>query len=352
MSPFDRLGVAVLACGLLTAAGLWHSSARQYRRSPLPLLLPMLRLALWSRNRTMVLVALGTGAGYLLRPVVPALQGFLPPFPPPLVLGIVLPVLAAFAVPPTVLLLTPSGVAGSAMLMQLVQSLRPLRVVGLLRDHTRELGFSRDEIRSGDLRTHERRWRAVVRPLMDVVPIVVIDTRAATGPMVAEIGWMLLPERSGKAVFLVGPQGECPGIDAAVEKAPPGSVLHEVRRDRLRCVPAARVVAAVRQLLDLRESQVCGGNRGFGGPARCTDCGRPMQKLDLARSGSVAYSATEWQTGVRVAEECRECGTTFCQDCAPARPARCSCGADPETVRVEGGAHYRGSMRLIKVRYL
>ena len=85
---------------------------------------------------------------------------------------------------------------------------------------------------------------------------------------------------------------------------------------------------------------------------QCEVCGRRMQKVQAGR-GYVVIFAEERVTGTGTAEECWECGRLYCDQCYPSRPPNtCVCGKGREAVRNIGGVVYKGSLRLIKVRYL
>lgn len=84
----------------------------------------------------------------------------------------------------------------------------------------------------------------------------------------------------------------------------------------------------------------------------CEVCGRRMQKIAVGK-GSMALSMAELRSGeVGPAEECRECERVYCTQCYQSRPNKCVCGINQDAVRIEGSTVYKGSLFLIKVRYL
>jgi hypothetical protein len=86
---------------------------------------------------------------------------------------------------------------------------------------------------------------------------------------------------------------------------------------------------------------------------KCETCSHEMQVLDFAGRGAVTLSRDEMASGVAQAEQCWECGRVYCAECYPSRPPNtCVCGRGRDAVRHIGGTVYRGSLRLVKVRYV
>jgi len=83
----------------------------------------------------------------------------------------------------------------------------------------------------------------------------------------------------------------------------------------------------------------------------CEGCGCEMQLMGLGQLGGVFMGREEMFHGYGVAEQCRECGRLYCASCYPQRGRACVCGRGAAKVHRERGAVYRGSLRLIKVRY-
>jgi len=57
-------------------------------------------------------------------------------------------------------------------------------------------------------------WKEIVRRLVDIVPVVVVDTRIPGDSLKHETGLMLDPKRVSKAIFIVGENGEKPALEA------------------------------------------------------------------------------------------------------------------------------------------
>jgi len=85
----------------------------------------------------------------------------------------------------------------------------------------------------------------------------------------------------------------------------------------------------------------------------CETCSHQMQVLGFLGRGSVMLSAEDLASGIGQAEQCRECGRLYCAECYPSRPPNtCVCGRGRDAVRHVGGTVYRGSLQLVKVRYV
>jgi len=87
---------------------------------------------------------------------------------------------------------------------------------------------------------------------------------------------------------------------------------------------------------------------------KCETCSRRMQTLESgAMRCGIMLTREELFSGIGGAEQCWECGRAYCDHCYPARPRNsCVCGQGRDAVRDIGGTVYRGSLRLVKVRYL
>jgi hypothetical protein len=147
-------------------------------------------------------------------------------FTPILILGAPVPlgvtaVMAAVALvpllrltlPPAILFLAGSGERGNVLLFRLHRSASPLRVVALL-DHHR-MGVLGQMIRLDLMRTTtENMWKSMVHRLMDIAPVIVIDTVQRTGPCRYEAFLVSAPERAGRTVFISDEEGRCPSLEA------------------------------------------------------------------------------------------------------------------------------------------
>jgi tetratricopeptide (TPR) repeat protein len=85
----------------------------------------------------------------------------------------------------------------------------------------------------------------------------------------------------------------------------------------------------------------------------CETCSQQMEVFDFSGRGNVMLSAKDLASGIGQAEQCWECGRLYCAECYPSRtPNTCACGRGRDAVRHVGGTVYRGSLRLVKVRYI
>ena len=89
----------------------------------------------------------------------------------------------------------------------------------------------------------------------------------------------------------------------------------------------------------------------LGTEFECDECKRHMKKIGAGK-GNVILSSAEIGLSVGTAEECRECGRTYCDNCFPNRQNICVCGQHQDAVREVDGVMYRGSFLLIKVNYI
>lgn len=105
-----------------------------------------------------------------------------------------------------------------------------------------------------------------------------------------------------------------------------------------------------------RHSERSGGQKRaiHGAPSgqmfSCEACGAKMQKLGSGK-GHIMLSREETFQHIGPAEECHICGRVYCGQCYPSRPNVCLCGQGIGSVTEIDGVIYKGSLRLIKVRY-
>jgi hypothetical protein len=145
---------------------------------------------------------------------------FSPSFETPIRLALATPFIAVcFALllrmlqPPVVLFLTSSSPHAARLLGNINRGLTPLRAVGLL-DPLR-IGFvQRFFIKADNLRTSDPYvWKSLVCRLIDITPIVIIDTRGEAEPVCQETLLMLHPKRVRKALFITDDDGLCRSLE-------------------------------------------------------------------------------------------------------------------------------------------
>jgi hypothetical protein len=115
--------------------------------------------------------------------------------------------------PPVVLFLTSSSPHAGRLLGQINRGLTPLRAVGLLDPH--RVGFvQRLLLKQDNLRTRDPQvWKSLVCRLIDLTPIVIIDSRGEAEPVCQETLLMLHPKRVGKALFITADDGRCRSLE-------------------------------------------------------------------------------------------------------------------------------------------
>jgi hypothetical protein len=118
--------------------------------------------------------------------------------------------------PPSVLLLGTSNGECVRLRHKLERGLYPYRVVVLFDPHAASPSdfslFARNLLEWDNLRTTSGNWRSVVHPLMDMVPIIVMDTRFPTPGVIEEAKRVTTEGLSGKTVLLVGDDGSAPAL--------------------------------------------------------------------------------------------------------------------------------------------
>lgn len=222
----DVIALALPSIVLAMTMYSWYRTARLSGRMPLRVAAWMIGLAWRSRHRYLLCVALGGLALTALYLVASLTMG--DPAHPALLLSVATlssAMLMAVCQPPAIVLLAGSGEATLDLLRSINLAITPLKAVALLEDEHAGV-TQRFRIRSlilgstldpkfNNLRTTDQQlWQSVVHQLVDIAPIVVVDTRDP-GPAVAQETFiMLAPERAGKAVFVVDADGSCPALVA------------------------------------------------------------------------------------------------------------------------------------------
>ena len=85
----------------------------------------------------------------------------------------------------------------------------------------------------------------------------------------------------------------------------------------------------------------------------CETCSHQMQVLSFSSSGNIMLSLEDLASAIGQAERCWECGRLYCAECYPSRPPNtCVCGRGRDAVHHVGATVLRGSLRLVKVRYI
>jgi hypothetical protein len=134
--------------------------------------------------------------------------------------------------PPVALFLGGSSPAAADLLVRINTVLWPLRCVALL-DPVRMHFLQRNAV-GDNLRTRDPRlWKSIVHGLIETTPIVVVDTRKASGPLAQEAFIVLAPAHAAKVAFITGEDRRAPALD--VHRIDP-------RRHALTCVTEEELI--------------------------------------------------------------------------------------------------------------
>lgn len=154
--------------------------------------------------------------------VLSILFGLLQHEPHLVLIAVFFPILALFfyAVPPAAVVLTVSGAEGVKLDRIVDYAMNPLRVVSLLQRNrvAFHLGPSRtfDSFRTG----RYSKWWSVVERLVEIAPLIVMDTRCETDPVKEEVERLITMNMTDKVMFVTGKNGECPVLKTIVETHP------------------------------------------------------------------------------------------------------------------------------------
>ena len=204
------IGCTVALLLLLPQALTWRRTVSLYGRVDRRLIRQMLHLCRYTGHRWIVILSfllIGWIAWITLAgmPVPPGVMAT--------VVAVALVPLLRVTLPPGILFLAGSGQRATGLLSRLHRSAVSLRVVAGL-DY-RWMGPFGGMIRLDITRaTNDSAWRSVVSRLIDIAPLIVIDTVGRTGPCRYEASLVSTPERIGRTVFVCDENGRCPSLEA------------------------------------------------------------------------------------------------------------------------------------------
>lgn len=309
----------VISIGPFAWLGTWVFT----RRCPLRDLPRMLMLVAVSKRgaRTLLVILLAFGIlGYFVFRGAPWGSFFVR-----IELATICGVLMNVTLPPTAIVLANSSEASGSLLEMVAQHLIPLRVVSLL--NGTQLGPHMFVSQDNNFRTiGGESWRPTVHELVEITPLVFVDARSATPPVCDEIRHMAVPQRVGKAVFVIKDDGTAPGLEAAglAPRATP---------------PCYCTVTEVPAVIDSfkRTGRIVPlpPAPGFEWQrTKCAECGKPMSVLAHKTQGPGVAPMTRrllemMNRGVvRGTFYCRTCRRFYCFECSDSAK-RCRCGAEP-----------------------
>ena len=84
--------------------------------------------------------------------------------------------------------------------------------------HYRGMGLDPAGPRFESLRTRAGLWEQTVQDLVGMVPIVILDTRVVSDPVLQEAAWMLQPEQLHKVMFVMDDEGNAPVLESILPK--------------------------------------------------------------------------------------------------------------------------------------
>jgi hypothetical protein len=174
------------------------------------------------------------GFTVIFKPIWTSLSDILPPIPLGFVLAGVIAFVGYSCLPPTILFLAPSRSQQRKLALEMIRALRPHRAVFLLSDDLSvgiydQADFSRDNLRT----PKDVDWRDVVHPLIDIIAMVVIDTRVDSPPVSEEIARLISTNSLAKTVFVVGNRGESPALQRAIKDCPANEPARTVSENEL-----------------------------------------------------------------------------------------------------------------------
>ena len=192
---------------------IWIDTVRMRRRFPLRDLPAMVRLVVASRQGAVVLYPAAIGAAVLV-----AWFGFratlLTSYSGRSAIVLVCGVLLILLLPPGAIVLGSSSPGSVDLVVGTTRLMHPYRVVSLIED--RRLIRTPFAGKHDNLRTvKSASWRGAVHRLIEITPLVIVDTRFPTPHVCEEIKHMLDERRVSKAIFVVNEDGSAPGLEAA-----------------------------------------------------------------------------------------------------------------------------------------
>jgi len=115
--------------------------------------------------------------------------------------------------PPIALFLAGSSQYAADLLVQINIAVSPLRCVALL--DPQKMHFLQRNAMGENLRAKDPQlWKSIVYRLIEMTPIVILDTRSKSESILQEAFMMLDPRRAPKGVFITDDDGRAPALEA------------------------------------------------------------------------------------------------------------------------------------------
>lgn len=138
-----------------------------------------------------------------------------------------------FSRPPGILWLTTSSAKTVRLLAQIDRFFNSIGVVALL-DTRKATPFHRIMTLGANYRTiSDEAWESVVYRLMDLVPVIVVDTREPTDGVVREINNLLTRDLVFKTLFLGNPDHKFPALELVSQQYPLNHAMATTEMDVL-----------------------------------------------------------------------------------------------------------------------
>lgn len=229
---------------LIMAIGIWWATVRTLGLSSLRHCPRMARLSFRAAPiRELLLVMLTTVIAIIIISVYVSTSEYVAGSPQNAVILIVVLCCTLFVVPPAALVFSSSTDRQLRWALSLKGLTRGRRVISLL-----DTAYMRPKFSLGDVWAVTRRrsftmtdilrtsdmnnWQSGVRELIEITPIVVVDTRVATPALLFEASTMLAPQNRHKAIFVTNNDGACPVLETlldngCIQPSCPASIVKE-----------------------------------------------------------------------------------------------------------------------------
>jgi hypothetical protein len=140
----------------------------------------------------------------------PLLSSWIPPFPRLFLAGLSLVALNGACLPPTVLYLAASKAKGFSLASELQFSIAPLKIVHLL-DTFQAGAILGDQLHQSEFRVGAN-WQKAVRTFSEITPLIIVDGRVVTEPILQEITHILNSGLHNRTFFVADETGGVPAL--------------------------------------------------------------------------------------------------------------------------------------------
>jgi hypothetical protein len=185
------------------------ATLRAYGSLPARAVLITIRTSLRSSKLFILLASIAVLFGSIFQPI---MSSWIPPLPPLLEVGGALIGLNIACLPPTVLYLASSTPEGILLGNDLLGTVAPLKLINFLESFHSEAPLAeRENIRPSSYRVSGN-WEKTVMDFCEFVPLIIVDTRVMTAPVIAEINHILNSGLEQRTFFVAGQHGVEPAL--------------------------------------------------------------------------------------------------------------------------------------------